>query len=66
MQIRGDLIDGGMLGDINCDGVIDLLDIGPFVDAVFNSSLDPKADVNGDGRDDLLDVAGFVELLVGS
>ena len=54
-----------MLGDVNCDGVVDLLDVAPFVDAVSNSVLDVKADINEDGIDDLLDVAPFVALLTG-
>lgn len=62
--IRGDL--AGILGDINCDGVVNLLDVGPFVDAVSNGVVDPKADINEDGSDNLLDVAGFIELLSGS
>ena len=54
-----------LIGDVNCDGVIDLLDVAPFVDAVSNTEYDIKADVNEDGTDDLLDVAPFVQLLTG-
>ena len=53
-----------LIGDVNCDGIIDLLDVAPFVEAVtggFNS----KADINQDGTVDLLDVAPFVDLLTG-
>ena len=57
----GDLL----LGDINCDGVVDLLDVQPFIDAIGNSELDPKADLNLDGVDNLLDVAPFVSVLSG-
>lgn len=56
--------DDVLLGDVNCDGVIDLLDIQPFVTAVTNNVFDEKADINGDGDDDLLDIAGFVQLLI--
>ena len=52
-----------LLGDLNCDGVVDLLDIAPFVDAIGNGVLDVKADLNEDGADDLLDIAPFVDLL---
>ena len=54
-----------LVGDVNCDGLIDLLDVNPFVTAVSNSTLDPKADIDGNGSDDLLDVAPFVQLLTG-
>ena len=52
-------------GDVNRDGVVDLLDIGPFVDLVISSGFQPEADVNGDGAVDLLDIDPFVALIVG-
>ena len=54
-----------LLGDVNCDGNVDLLDVAPFVDAVSNGNFSAKADINQDGAVDLLDVAGFVALLSG-
>jgi len=51
------------LGDVNCDGSVNLLDVGPFVNAVSLSELNPKADINQDGSVDLLDVGGFIEIL---
>ena len=65
MRVRGDLMNAGLPGDVNCDGAIDLLDVAPFIDAVSNNVLDPKADINGDGSDNLLDVAPFVALVAG-
>ena len=56
---------GGMLGDVNCDGSVDLLDVAPFVDLVSNGGFSTKADINQDGSVDLLDVAPFVALLAG-
>ena len=54
-----------ILGDINCDGVIDLLDVAPFVDLITSGMFLEKADINVDGTVDLLDIAPFVELLIG-
>lgn len=54
-----------IIGDVNCDGNIDLLDVAPFVDLVTSGKFSFKADINGDGEVDLLDVAPFVELLTG-
>ena len=54
-----------LVGDVNCDGSIDLLDVTPFVDAILSGVFDPKADINGDGFVDLLDVIPFVDLLSG-
>ena len=52
-----------VVGDINCDGVIDLLDVDPFVELLTSGQFDEKADINGDGVVDLLDVNPFVALL---
>ena len=54
-----------LVGDINCDGVIDLLDVGPFVELLTANQFDEKADINDDGVVDLLDVGPFVNLLSG-
>ena len=58
--------DGVLLGDVNGDGAVDLLDVAPFVEAITNGQFVPAADINGDGLVNLLDVAPFVELLVGN
>lgn len=52
-----------LVGDVNCDGAIDLLDVAPFVALVTAGDFNEKADINGDGTVDLLDVAPFVTLL---
>ena len=57
--------DAGMLGDVNCDGVVDLLDVGPFVDLITENEFSVKADINLDGAVTLLDVGPFVALLTG-
>ena len=54
-----------LVGDVNCDGEIDLLDVAPFVVAITAGDFFVKADINQDGYVDLLDVAPFVDLLTG-
>ena len=54
-----------LLGDVNCDGVVDLLDVAPFVDLISTGVFSPKADFNGDGEVSLLDVAPFVAAVAG-
>ena len=54
-----------LIGDINCDGAVDLLDVSPFVDALSSGEFVAKADVNQDGAVNLLDVSPFIELLSG-
>ena len=57
--------DGGVLGDVNCDGVVNLLDVGPFVELLANGGFSPKADIDENGSVNLLDVGPFVDLLSG-
>ena len=52
------------LGDVNCDGSVDLLDVQPFVDLIIEGEFSAKADFNGDGVVDLLDIAPFVDRLI--
>lgn len=51
------------LGDINCDGLINLLDVAPFIELLTSGEFLPQADINGDGLVNLLDVAPFIDLL---
>ena len=53
-----------LLGDVNCDGFVNILDIQPFVDLLVGDEFNEKADLNGDGAVDLLDVEPFVEAIV--
>lgn len=55
-----------LMGDVNEDGVVNLLDVGPFVELIANGDFQLEADINGDGSVDLLDVGGFVLLLQGA
>ena len=54
-----------LLGDVNQDGEVTLLDVSPFVTEISNGSTLCAADVNEDGVVDLLDVGPFVDLLQG-
>lgn len=54
-----------LLGDVNRDGSVDLLDVQPFVDLLSSNQFQAEADVNQDGVVDLLDIGGFVDLLGG-
>ncbi len=52
-------------GDVNLDGVVDLLDVNPFVDLLTSSMFQAEADTNCDGAVNLLDVGPFVDFLTG-
>ena len=52
-----------VLGDVNRDGVADILDVAPFTDILSNGEYQFEADINGDCVVDPLDVAPFVDLI---
>ena len=52
-----------LLGDINMDGEVNLLDVQGFVDLLINGGFQAEADINGDGVVNLEDVQPFVDLL---
>ena len=52
-----------LLGDVNLDGLVTLLDVAPFVQILSDLGYQAEADINQDGAVDLLDVPLFVELL---
>ncbi|MEM9410256.1 MAG: hypothetical protein AAGA30_04030 [Planctomycetota bacterium] len=54
---------GVITGDINSDGVVNLLDVGPFVDLISGGEFDERGDINDDGVVNLLDVGPFVDLI---
>ncbi len=57
---------GVLLGDVNLDGVVNLLDVAPFVDLITSATFQVEADINEDGFVDLLDVAPFIAILAGA
>ena len=54
-----------LLGDANCDGVVNLLDVEPFVDFLSSGTFKAQADMNGDAVINLLDVQGFIAAISG-
>lgn len=67
LSVAGFVGDGKtiLLGDVNLDGEVNLLDVQPFVELLTNGGFQLEADINGDGFADLLDVQPFVRLLTG-
>ena len=53
------------LGDVNQDGIVNLLDVDPFVAVLATGGFQCAADINEDGAVNLLDVDPFVALLTG-
>lgn len=55
--------DDFVLGDANLDGVVNFLDIAPFIQLLANNTFLDEADTNRDGVVSFLDIAPFIELL---
>jgi hypothetical protein len=54
-----------LLGDVNLDGNVNGLDVGPFVVLVTSGGYQAEADMNGDLAVNGLDVSPFVAAIVG-
>lgn len=54
-----------LLGDVNLDGEVNLLDVAPFIALLGSGDYQIEADINQDGEVNLLDVAPFIDLLGG-
>ncbi len=61
IQVESDVL----LGDVNLDGNVNLLDVDPFVNVLTTGDFQEEADINQDGEVNLLDVDPFVALLSG-
>ena len=53
-------------GDVNLDGVVNLLDIAPFVGVLSDGGFQAQADINCDGAVNLLDIQPFINILEGT
>jgi len=53
-----------ILGDINSDGTLNILDIVALIGYVFNDNENPDADLNGDGTVNIVDVVMLVNLVL--
>ena len=52
-----------LLGDVNLDGMVNFLDISPFIQRLSNQVLQAEADVNQDGAVSFLDISPFIMVL---
>jgi len=65
-DLHGFILTPGGAGDVNGDGIVNLLDVAPFIAAVADGTYVAAADTNMDGTVDLLDIDPFVDLLSSS
>ena len=55
-----------LLGDVNVDGVVNLLDVEPFIERIGTGTFLAEADCNKDGQVNLLDIDPFIAILGGT
>lgn len=60
-KIRTELV---LMGDINRDRLVNLLDIQPFIEVLTDGIYDITADMNADNRADLLDIGPFIDAIL--
>ena len=61
-----DYLDAPLLGDMNSDGLLNVLDIVSLVNIILSGATDPLGDVNLDGDINVLDVVILVNIILAS
>ena len=62
----GTCAEAGLLGDLNGDGEINVVDIVLAVDAILHAEYDPMGDINGDGSLNVVDIILMVNIVLDS
>lgn len=52
-----------LLGDVNLDGVVDFLDISPFIELLSSREFQAEADIDQDGVITFSDIAPLIAIL---
>ena len=52
-----------VLGDLNLDGIVNFLDISPFIQVLTSGDFQAEGDIDKSGTVDFLDISGFIGLL---
>ena len=59
-----DAIDDGIAGDINGDGILNILDIVSLVNLILTGNYEASGDINGDDLLNILDIVSLVNLIL--
>ena len=51
---------GGIKGDVNGDGIVNIADVAAIIQQLMANSPQPEADVNGDGKVDVADILATI------
>ena len=55
-----------VLGDVDLNGVVNFLDIAPFIGVLSTVEFQAEADTNQSGEVNFLDISPFIAILAGS
>lgn len=56
-------VPGVLLGDVNLDGVVNFLDIAPFIVLLADGEFQAEADIDQNGSVNFLDIGPFITIL---
>ena len=57
------IVNGGLKGDANADGTVDIADVTYILTLMANNAFDARSDVNGDGVIDIADVTNVLTIM---
>ena len=57
---------GGLQGDVNGDGEVNIADVNAVIDAILSGRFEQAADVNGDGEVNIADVNAVIDIILSS
>ena len=60
------LLKSSLDGDVNADGVVNVLDVVLLVNMVLSDEYNPSADINSDGVINILDVVELINIILDS
>ncbi len=61
----GDCASPSLMGDLNNDGSLDILDLVALANLILNEEFDLNGDMNGDGQLNILDIVSLVNTILG-
>jgi len=56
--------DGGLKGDVNNDGEVNIADINAVIDMILSSNSDMRGDVNGDNEINIADINAVIDIIL--
>ncbi|MBC8256049.1 MAG: hypothetical protein H8E85_01920 [Candidatus Marinimicrobia bacterium] len=61
----GDCVSGSLMGDLNSDGSLDILDLVALANLILDEEFELNGDMNGDGQLNILDIVQLVNTILG-